>query len=275
MTVLDDFRVPRRSDADIVAVAESARHQVDDEGIDAPDILLLLARAAERLPKLAGLKIETRDQAGMGRARAFAQPSPPRIYATESLISASQHGDIAARAIFAHELGHLHLGHEIKAAKMVAGNKTYGFYPPTESAEHQADLYAAGFLVGHRSISKWKASGMEVIARHCAVPIRLVSLFLNAVAKTKPDLPWSDIRIEEQSLSCSSNDRDRATRFQKRIDAVWERAALAGSMDPTMYRTDKFGFLCKRDSFPKNTVLGWKEEYDEVVSYEAIRNGLN
>lgn len=271
----DDFRVTFRSDDEIERMATALRKLLDDEGRPDAKPLILLQRLRERVPQLSDLDIVVQDDAEMGRLEAKAVPKPPRLFLSGSTYSSAQQGLPRSRMTIAHEIAHLYLGHHAPAARMIGGNVTPDYIRPGESAERQARVFAAAFLMPRDDVLS--ITSPERLARLFAVSLDAARVRIETLARTRarPELDFVRDHINELRATAKSthneNSEERERAFRLRMHDVWERSAIAEHYDPAQYRLCRKGYLVEKSQFLKRSHLGWREVNGQILSYESER----
>ncbi len=65
----------------------------------------------------------------------------------------------------------------------------------------------------------------------------------------------------ERNTTVSGNTFD-----EKIVEAVWSKAAIIKGKDPAEYRSDIFGNKVCRDSFGKQSIMGWEIDHIKPVA---------
>jgi hypothetical protein len=149
----DDYRVPALSDLDVRRLVKKARHFFDVADHRWVDVLLCLKRRSIWTVKgQKTLNFQVRPDSEMGGDDAVTSYGKGiiTIAVKQSVYDAALVGVGRARHTLAHEIGHAVMHERPDRPHMprrAAGNITPKWLQPFESAEHQAKVFAAAFLI--------------------------------------------------------------------------------------------------------------------------------
>ena len=268
--MLDDFRVPRLSNDEVERIAAAVRlvlFSVDDPGFD---LLDRVKDAAKESGPLSGIEILERHDEELGRAEALAYPSQKRIHIRISVAKAVSDNEPRARMTLAHELGHVVLMHRAPAARMHDGNRTFGSIPSSESAEHQARVFAAALLMP-ANIARQCADAEDLVARcrvsRLAAQIRLEQLRMKG---SRPEPPF--VRQLIESLRGEEKPATLERRGSRILEEAWSRSALAPNLDPNEFRLCRAGLLVRKSDHCRRVDTGFIVEGGHIVSYRDLEN---
>jgi hypothetical protein len=153
----DDYRARSLSNSEVRNFAKRARgffKVAEAKRVDIIDCLrsptLLTVRGQRHL------NFQIRPDAEMGKDDAPTSygKGVVTIAVKQTVYDATLVGDGRARQTFAHELGHAVLHDGVKMARRSLGNVTPKWIEPFESAEHQAKVFAAAFLIND-AVANW------------------------------------------------------------------------------------------------------------------------
>jgi len=147
---MDDYRVKGRSNLEIHQLAKKTREffgVVDERRVD-----VLVCLGSNTILTVKGkkrLNFQIRPDAEMGTADAVTSRGKEvvTIAVKQSVRDAAFIGDGRARNTLAHELGHAVMHEGMEMPRRTLGNVTPKWIKPFESAEHQARVFAAAFLI--------------------------------------------------------------------------------------------------------------------------------
>jgi len=265
--MLDDFRVPTLSDEAVERIAERIGHLLTSGEPMPLDLLEILRRKASIVDELRGLEIICRPDVEMDRADAFAIPDQKRIFVATTVYQKME--NLAPRALMtlAHELGHVALRHRAPAARMHGAQKTMSTIPASQSAEHQAKVFAAAFQMPSSVVDR--TSTPDAIARRFNVSLEAARIRLEQLSRRGPRAPIPDI---EQYLKELKAKRQTASRTSMLLteERVWAAARTIPDEDPTEYRLSHGGYRASWSARYKMRPMGWKIENDVIVTYEEL-----
>lgn len=146
----DDFIVKRRSDREVRQIAQKARTYLGVVNRGRVDIAACLRKKA--LWTVNGIKrlvVKVLSDAEMGSADGMTTHEKDEviIYLKKSVYDAAILGEGRARNTVMHEFGHAVVHDRTSMPRISTGNVRYDWIRPYESAEHQAKIFAAAFLI--------------------------------------------------------------------------------------------------------------------------------
>ena len=153
-----------------------------------------------------------------------------------------------------HELSHVVLHPGAPKARMAGGRQTHGSIRPFNSAEHQAGVMAAAFLMP-REMAR-RASSVRQLQIACRVSAQAAGIrFSQCQPKQEPKFVRAEIERLERATALANQRQSN----QDREDLVaWERAAHIPSEDPMSYRMSADGYRIKRHELRnRNSPCGW------------------
>jgi hypothetical protein len=227
--MLVDYFVPRLTGEQIERFACEARVRSDVDGVKLVDIIKVLSLTwVWTLKGTKTLSVRVIDDELMGNsdARAKSDKDSAEIEVRRSIWDAAKSKDPKrrvesnrARFTLAHELGHIVLCHQKAQMSRVAGVSSAMIrprsIPPTESAERQADTFAAAYLIG-KSLLRREDTAASVSAEFgvnlSAAEYRVVAVFPKKSAKViegfrelSRELSGTGMRAKVASITQSQN----------------------------------------------------------------------
>ena len=168
----DDYFVSPKSARDIESVTLAWRDAFGIKNSWSPCMVRVLEI---ELPKLIPqFALVVRPDAEMGDAEAFTEFAPPKIVVRESVYRAALNRLGRARMTLAHELGHLLMhAHDRRLHRLAGGNRPVPTSKKFESAEWQANKFAALFLMPEHIVSepiREEVESLGSVAIPCAAP---------------------------------------------------------------------------------------------------------
>jgi Zn-dependent peptidase ImmA (M78 family) len=163
--VSDDKRVTGRSDAEVRRIAERTKAEYSAFGQRPVDILRILKSGS--VPTIYGRKkliFLVVDDAELGRADGKTEYSKGVVTITvkRSVHDQAIRGGVRARMTLAHELAHAVMHHSAPFLRVVgATGVADNTIAPYESAEHQAKVFAAAFLIHEDEATKIVACALR------------------------------------------------------------------------------------------------------------------
>jgi Zn-dependent peptidase ImmA (M78 family) len=163
--VSDDKRVTGRSDAEVRRIAERTKAEYSAFGQRPVDILTILKSGS--VPTIFGRKklvFLVVDDAKLGRADGRTEYSKAVVTITvkRCVHDEAIRGEVRARMTLAHELAHAVMHHSAPFLRVVgAAGIADDTIPPYQSAEHQAKVFAAAFLIHEDEAMKIVASALR------------------------------------------------------------------------------------------------------------------
>ncbi len=146
----DDFLVKRRSDSEVRQIAKRARAYLGFANGGRVDVVACLRK--ETIWTVSGVKrlmVKVLPDIELGTADALTSHTEELILIAfkQSVYRAAVLGEGRARNTVAHELGHAVIHNRSMMPRRAGGNDKYRWLRPYESAEHQANVFAAAFLI--------------------------------------------------------------------------------------------------------------------------------
>jgi hypothetical protein len=191
-----DYRVTRRSNSEVRQLAKKARLAFGIADARRVDILACVksptvwtVRGTQRL------NFQVRPDAEMGPDDASTSYGKGivTIAVKQSVYDAALVGEGRARNTLAHELGHAVMHDGPPMARRAEGNITPKWIKAFESAEHQAKVFAAAFLINDEIASR--LSTAEEISIELGVSLESATIYLKELVE-----PRERERIGEQIL---------------------------------------------------------------------------
>ncbi|SRR6266568_1988695 len=146
----DDYRIKGRSNLEVRELAKKTRDFFDISGCGRVDILTCLTSPTIRTVRgIQRLNFQVRPDSEMGvnDGETSYGKGIVTIAVKQSVRNMALVGDGRARHTLAHELGHAVMHDGVHMSRRAAGNVTPKWIKPFESAEHQAKVFAAAFLI--------------------------------------------------------------------------------------------------------------------------------
>ena len=262
----DDFRVPALSDARIRGIANELRSRVSDVADSAPNMIDMIYRVGKLSGPLIVAEISVLDDDLMGDREAYATPDTRRIFLRHSVFDGAEKNLPRDRMTLAHELGHLALGHHAPAARMQSGNKTPKFIDPSVSAERQARVFAAAFLI--RPIDLERATSAFELSRICRVSLQAaqIAYVLKVEGENKKRgapfaLDFIELMKKRAGGAPQPDGRGRAAW------EAWERASPIQGEDSKQFRETAGGFRIRFQDLDRMTEMGWFIEDGEPIAW--------
>jgi hypothetical protein len=150
MSLSGDYRVKPRSDLETRRLAKGAREYFGVSAQHRVDVIACLNRNTVRTV-MGGKRLNfqvrpDREMSGNDGSTSYGK-GIVTIAVKQSVYDAALMGDGRARNTLAHELGHAVMHDGPPMARRVEGSLRPGWIKPFESAEHQAKVFAAAFLI--------------------------------------------------------------------------------------------------------------------------------
>jgi hypothetical protein len=196
-----DYRITRRSNSECRQLAKKARLAFGIADIHRVDVLACMKNPTVWTVKgTQHLNFQVRPDAEMGPDDASTSYGKGivTIAVKQSVYDAALVGEGRARNTLAHELGHAVMHDGPSMARRADGNITPKWIKPFESAEHQAKVFAAAFLINDAIASK--LSTAEEISIEFGVSLESAIIYLKELVE-----PRERERIGEQILRLAQN----------------------------------------------------------------------
>ena len=177
-----DYRVKARSDEEVRSLARQMRTFFKTEKRYPVNILTCL-RSGSVSTVFGVKKLEFRalpdEEVGGDDARTLVSRDAVVIQAKKSVVDRATLGVGRDRQTLAHELGHavMHERPMMARATGAIGNNIPGYIKPYESAEHQAKVFAAGFLIIDSLATDFRTA--EEISTQFGVSLESAMIFID------------------------------------------------------------------------------------------------
>jgi Zn-dependent peptidase ImmA (M78 family) len=250
MTEFEDYHVSGRSNDELERAADELRAQLGFALDEIPSARQIMDRANAKL----GVEVVVQPDTEMGRKEAYATSAPPRIFLRQSVFDACERDDPRARMTILHELSHIVLHPGAPKARMATARQAKLSIRPFNSAEHQAGVMAAAFLIP-REIAQ-RASSVQQLQIACRVSAQAAGI---RFSQCRPKQELTFVRAEIERLERATAVADERQNTQDREDMIaWERSAHIPNEDPMSYRKSADGYRIKRsDLRNRNSQCGW------------------
>jgi Zn-dependent peptidase ImmA (M78 family) len=234
----DDYRAKPRSNLDVRQLANRARQYFGVSKKHRVDVLACLNRAT--IWTVTGEKrliFQIRPDCEMGKndASTIFGPGVVTVVVKQSVYDAGFMGDGRARNTLAHELGHavMHDGPEM--FRRAEGNVRPGWIRAFESAEHQAKVFAAAFLINDVIASTF--SSAEDISIEFGVSIECATIYLKEQVELRDKK-----RMSEQLLQLAAEIRAASAPIPKKTRFLKEPCSVC--RNPTVFPVGH-KFMCQ------------------------------
>jgi IrrE N-terminal-like domain len=177
-----NYRVKTRSDSEVRSLAKRLLQFFNADRRYPVNVLRHLRHG--KIWTVFGLKklvfrVLPDSELGEDDARTIFSPGLVTIEAKESVVRGAEWGVGRDRQTLAHEFGHavMHEGPPMARGTGAVGNTTPGYIKPFESAEHQAKVFAAAYLI----IDEF-AEGLETaeeISTHFGISLQSASIYFD------------------------------------------------------------------------------------------------
>jgi hypothetical protein len=180
----DDFREKARSDVEVREIAKLALTRFAQEDRKWVDVISCLR--SSKIWTVNGVKrlqFRVRPDAEMGTADGMTSVGKDTVTIDlkESVYEKALVGDGRARNTLAHELGHATMHTRQHLPRRATGNKKHEWIKPFESAEHQANVFAAAFLVSDYHFADIDSA--DEIAIEAGVSFECAKIFAKEMTK--------------------------------------------------------------------------------------------
>lgn len=269
-----DWPTQPRSDEQIERVAHSYQLAADSGDEWAPNILGLIERLSMPGCPLFGLQIVVRPDNELPDDEAIAFVDDRIIEVRELVKDGARAGHPRSRMTLAHELGHIALDHRgaPKSRKPGAGGRET-FIPASKSAERQATVFAATFLMPRAQVRQCKRP--EEVAHRLKVSgeaagIRFEQVAVRDVDKKTP--PHIAAAIERLKASVGASDRRAPPELVLSPDQqtmlVWETADELENHDPREYRCIDHRWVIRWSRRNTDASGGWRLFKGKIVPWD-------
>jgi hypothetical protein len=189
---VDDFGARHLSDEENQKIAARWRAKLNGLFLtNCLDIKALFEAVSSMLER--PVKVELRPDRSMGRATAFVSAEKKTVFFRESCVARAAKGDPHAIFDAVHELCHLILHRApVRLARMADGNREVEFLPPEERAEHQANVFARGFLMTDEEVARYRTA--EALSENCFTPLKEAEARIIEYRRSKKPALESDFR---------------------------------------------------------------------------------
>jgi hypothetical protein len=271
----EDWITEARADAEIEQLAHRLRIAAGNGNDWAPDVADLIARLARPGSPLSNLKLIVRPDEEMPDDEAIAFVDDRRIEVRESVYRGAQQGRTRDRMTLAHELGHVALGHfgAPKSRKPGPGRRE-SFISPAKSAERQATVFAAAFLMLRASVRECQSA--DEVARRFKVSLEAARIRFNAIRHqefgrpTPPDVEAAIRNLKtEVSAGYSRRVPDSVLSPELQMRLAWATADESLGDDPSEYRCVDKKWMIRWSRRNQSTPGGWRIAQGKVVPWDA------
>lgn len=262
---MEDYRVKGKSNEDLEKIAQLWRRAFQDAGLSHLNVYDALCRVGAIFEDVKGLELIVKSDAEMGEREAYATSPPPRIFVKKAVPELVRRNDPRAQFTLLHEFAHilLHPGDQPKA-RIARGNITPGYIQPANSAEHQANYFAAAFQMPRNELFGLQSA--DEIQQKFGVSRRAAEIrFAQVIEPTvRRELPESVVRLKRELAQASSVSGDNP--LPASAEAAWHKLDSASEHDPSQYRIAR-GYLIARTEFNRMTPFGWFIQNGQVVPF--------
>jgi hypothetical protein len=215
------------------------------------------------------VEVIVQPDAQMGNKEAYATSDPPRMFLRRSVFEQGERDEPRARMTFLHELVHIVLHPGAPKARMTGGNFTPKHIKPFNSAERQARVTAAAFLMPRPTV--FRAKSPEDLQAWCRVSAQAAGI---RFAQFKPRAEPAFVRegLNRLRLATTKAAERRIVEERERTVA-WERARPIPGEDPARSRRsddEGYGYRIERRQFKnRNSPFGWFLHNGKALAYFA------
>ena len=190
----DDYKVPAKSAKDIADIARAVRELLGQSKTWILDLINLRDKLT-KIKGLEGLDFVVLPEDQMHGALAYTTSNPPRIFLGQKTANDLARGDGRARWTLAHEMGHLLMHPGAAKPRMAIGNARTSWIATFESAEWQADEFAANVLMPEEIVID--AADADELMEMCGVTKTAAERRFNSlVTKRRPrKIPQAALEI--------------------------------------------------------------------------------
>lgn len=175
-----DFHTGGRSDEEIERLAHAYRMTTASGDDWAPNVLDLIERLQAPGGRLEGLSIVVRPDIDMPNDEAIAFVEKRIIEVRASVYEGARKGIPRYRMTLAHEVGHMALDHAGAPKSRTPGvGAREEFIPPPKSAERQARVFAAAFLMPRAQVRQ--CQNVEDVAHRLNVSLQAAKIRFDQV----------------------------------------------------------------------------------------------
>lgn len=262
--------VRSRSNEEVEAIASACRSEADTA---APNIIECILGVAAKFKASHGLTIHPVPDHELGGDEARATSAvPPTIKVRQSVFHAAQRNSPRARFTLAHEFGHIILEHkgEYRArnaatATVLHQEKAYA------DAEHQANLFAAAFLIPNTvENSQLSPSGLQIRfgVSKAAAEIR-AKQFSSRKARALPDDVVEAIRRQRSNASLQGRTEPTISFMTSAQQAMllFEILPIAPGEDRDWRLVDN-RWCIRRGSYGRMQPGGWRIVDGVIVAWD-------
>ena len=235
---------------------------------------MLRAEARSALSLLSGWEIVECPIAEMPLDEGRADFTEKVLVFRQGVLENAERGAHRDKMTVAHELGHVLLDHRHGGTmhRVQQGNAKLGFGRQEESAEWQANYFAAAFLMPREAVKA--CSNATEVSLQCRVSlqaagIRFDEVNVRGVAKATPSEVAAFLAANGPKIEPGG--RDSKGRREAIVQRDWQKAAIAPGYDPDVYRICSKGFLIVRsEHLNHRSPHGWCERDGLIKSYREI-----
>jgi Zn-dependent peptidase ImmA (M78 family) len=266
-----DWHTQGRSDEEIERLAHAYRMAGASGDDSAPNVLELIERLRAPGGRLEGLRIVVRPDSEMPNDEACAFVDERVIEVRESVHEGARDGVPRHRMTLAHEVGHIALDHVGAPKSRVPGvGAREKFIPPAKSAERQATVFAAAFLMPRAQVRQCQS--IEEVAHRLNVSRQAAIIRFDQVnvrdtdKKTPPaiqaliDKLKADARLREARPI-----PDSVLSAGQQTKLAWETAGEVPDHDPHEYRCIDIRWVIRWSRLNTDASGGWRIFKGRVV----------
>jgi Zn-dependent peptidase ImmA (M78 family) len=251
--------------------AEALRHKLGIGPNEVPSAAAVIAR----LETVYGAEFIVQPDDVMGDKEAYATSNPPRIFVRHSICAAMMRDEPRARMTLAHEAMHLDLHPGAPKARVARGNITPGHIKPYQSAERQARVAAAAFLMPRNIVAESKSA--EALRAHCRVSTQAAQIRFDQWQKQntrKAELPFVRDHLNYLRSLTLQRPADAISNKQRQVRVMWDALEKIEGKDHNAYRMCSQGtYMVAWLEFERMTQCGWFIQDGKVVASIALDRG--
>jgi hypothetical protein len=270
-----DWPTLPRSDEQIERVAHSYRLAADSGDEWAPNILDLIERLSVPGRPLFGLRIVVRPDNELPDDEAIAKFDARIVEVRKSVNDGARAGHPRCRMTLAHELGHIALDHRgAPKSRKPGGGGREAFISASKSAERQATVFAAAFLMPRAQVRQCKSP--DEVARRLkvsgeAAEIRFEQVNVRDIEKKTPAHIAAAIERLKASVGVSGRrpPPESVLSPEQQAKLAWETADEMQNLDPREFRCIDRRWVIRWSRLNVDASAGWGLFKGRIVPWDS------